>query len=84
MRKIIVINTSPILSLVSALGNLEILSHLYQDVLVPYEVCQEILAGGKMGLAVSEFVSDSWLQKQSSPLTISPFLLNRRIRVFLY
>lgn len=29
-----------------------------------------------MKLGVSEFISDSWLKKQSSPLIIFPFLLN--------
>lgn len=29
-----------------------------------------------MKLGVSEFISDSWLEKQSSPLIIFPFLLN--------
>ncbi len=76
MPNTIVINTSPIIALVSALGDLKILSYLYKQVLVPYEVCQEILAGGKIGFAISAFNSDTYLQKQSSPLQISPFLLN--------
>jgi predicted nucleic acid-binding protein len=72
----IVINTSPLIAIVAALGDLKILQSLYIDVLVPFEVSQEILIGGSTGFAVNEFQSASWLQKQSSPLNISPFLFN--------
>jgi len=37
--KSIVINTSPLLALIAAWGNLERLRGLYQQVLVPFEVC---------------------------------------------
>lgn len=72
----IVINTSPLIAIVAALGDLKILQSLYIDVFVPFEVSQEILLGGFTGLAVNEFQSASWLQKQSSPLNIAPFLFN--------
>ncbi|PNJ93818.1 hypothetical protein CEP15_14030, partial [Cylindrospermopsis raciborskii C07] len=39
-------------------------------------VCQEILQGGSVNFAVSEFNRASWLNKQRIPLTITPFLLN--------
>ena len=51
----IVINTSPLIALVAAWGNLSRLESLYQKVLVPYEVTQEILQGGMNNFAVSEF-----------------------------
>jgi predicted nucleic acid-binding protein len=72
----IIINTSPLIALVAAMGDLKILESLYTDVLVPFEVCQEILIGGTTGFAITEFESASWLQKQSSPLTIPPLLFN--------
>ncbi|BAY76540.1 hypothetical protein NIES25_29920 [Nostoc linckia NIES-25] len=72
----IVINTSPLIALVAAVGDLNILQSLYTDVLVPFEVYEEILIGGTTGLAVTEFQLASWLQKQTSPLNISPFLFN--------
>jgi predicted nucleic acid-binding protein len=72
----IIINTSPLIALVAAMGDLKILESLYTDVLVPFEVYQEILIGGTTGFAITEFQSASWLQKQSSPLTISPLLFN--------
>ena len=39
----IVINTSPLLALIAGLEDLSFLETLYQEVLVPYEVDQEIL-----------------------------------------
>ncbi len=72
----IVINTAPLIALVAALGDLTVLQSLYSQVLVPFEVCQEILVGGSRGFAVAEFEAATWLQKQQTPLTISPFLLN--------
>ncbi len=72
----IVIDTAPLISLVAALGDLTVLQSLYPQVLVPFEVCHEILAGGSSGFAVAEFEAASWLQKWSNPLKISPVLLN--------
>ncbi|MBW4623752.1 MAG: DUF3368 domain-containing protein [Cyanosarcina radialis HA8281-LM2] len=74
--RIIVINTGPLIALVAALGDLTVLSSLYTQVIVPFEVCQEILAGGASGFAVTEFEAAVWLQKQQTPLNISPLLLN--------
>ncbi|MEH1998237.1 MAG: DUF3368 domain-containing protein [Nostoc sp.] len=74
---IIVINTAPLISIIAAIGDLRILQSLYTQVLVPFEVCQEILAGGASGFAVSEFEDADWLQKSPISLNnISPFLLN--------
>ncbi|MEQ9236479.1 DUF3368 domain-containing protein [Coleofasciculus sp. E2-BRE-01] len=72
----IVINTAPLIAIVAALGDLTVLQSLYTQVLVPFEVCQEILVGGSSGFAVMEFEAASWLQKQPTPLTISPLLIN--------
>jgi predicted nucleic acid-binding protein len=72
----IVINTSPLIALVAALGDLTILTSLYTEVLVPFEVCQEILIGGSSNFAIAEFTDANWLQKQPDPLNISPLLLN--------
>ncbi len=74
--KRIVINTAPIISLVAALGDLKVLQSLYNQILVPFEVCQEIRAGGASGFAVAEFEAANWLQKGQTPLNISPLLLN--------
>lgn len=74
--KRIVINTSPLLALIAAWDNLSPLSHLYDEVFVPFEVCQEIELGGKLRFGVLEFQQANFLQKQSAYLEISPFLLN--------
>lgn len=75
-QKVVVINTSPIIALVAAVGNLRLLESLYQQVWVSFEVCQEILAGGTNQFALPEFQQATGLIKQKNPLEISPFLLN--------
>lgn len=72
----IVINTSPLIALIAAMGELNFLQSLYTNIFVPFEVYQEILMGGNTGFGITEFTSASWLQKQTSPLEISAFLLN--------
>lgn len=74
--KQIVINTSPIISIVAALGDLSVLQDLYDRVNVPFEVSQEILVDNASRFAAPEFEADTWLSKENSPLEISPFLLN--------
>jgi predicted nucleic acid-binding protein len=72
----IVINTSPLIALVAASGDLNILHFLYREVLVPFEVCQEICTGGLSNFAVAQFEEAIWLQKQQQPLNINTLLLN--------
>ncbi|SRR6056297_1779426 len=45
-NKSLVINTGPLLALIAGYGDLSLLEKLYQHVLLPFEVCQEIEAGG--------------------------------------
>lgn len=71
----IVINTGPLIALVAALDDLAILQ-MYTRVLVPLEVCQEVLAGGSTGFAIAEFQAAHWLHKQKAPLAVTPFLKN--------
>lgn len=72
----IVINTGPIIALVAAWGDLTILKNLYDRVLVPYEVAQEVLAEGSEQFAIPQFKQADWIQTWSTPLEISPFLAN--------
>ena len=53
--KELVINTTPILALIAAVGSLDMLPLLYSRVWVPWEVCQEIQVGGADGFAIPEF-----------------------------
>jgi predicted nucleic acid-binding protein len=72
----IVINTSPLIALVAALGSLEVLKQLYEQVLVPFEVCQEIQVDNFSRFAAVEFEAATWLQKWQTPLEILPLLMN--------
>ena len=62
----IVINTSPIIALVAAIGNLSVLQ-IYRKVWVPFEVGLEIAAGGNAQFALAEFNAAHWLQKGGQP-----------------
>lgn len=60
----------------AALADLTILRSLYSQVLVPFEVCEEIRSGGASGFAIAEFEAASWLHKWQTPIQINPLLLN--------
>lgn len=45
--KVVVTNTTPLIALTAATGSLEVLRVLYARVIVPYEVAEEIRAGGE-------------------------------------
>ena len=74
--KEIVMNTGPIIALVAALGDLSVLQSLYSRVLVPYEVCREVCAGGSSGFAVEEFEKADWLRRWPEQLHLSPYIRN--------
>ena len=59
--KELVINTGPLISLVAATGDLEALRGRFARIVVPFEVCSEILTGGPAGFAVPEFQAASFL-----------------------
>ena len=71
----IVINTSPIIALVAAWGDLSILQ-MYHRVLVPREVCDEVSTEGSGQFAAGEFAVASWLDKQADYLEITAYLSN--------
>jgi len=74
--KELVINTGPLLAITAALGDLTVLQALYSRVYVPFEVCEEIRAGGPEMFARIPFEKAHWLDKLSEPLEISSFLKN--------
>jgi predicted nucleic acid-binding protein len=74
--KELVINTTPIISLIAATGSLDMLPLLYSRVWVPFEVCREIQAGGVDGFAITEFERTDWLHKQDKPVSVSSLLQN--------
>ena len=69
----LVINTGPVLALAAA-GHLRILRELFAKVIVPYEVVQEIEAGGRTQFAREEFRAASWLDKRAASVSLSPLL----------
>ncbi len=71
----IVINTSPIIALVAALGDLSVLQ-MYREVWVPLEVSEELAAGGAARFALAEYQAAHWLHKHTHTLNIAPHLLN--------
>jgi predicted nucleic acid-binding protein len=72
----LVTNTTPLISITAAMGDLDVLRFLYQQVVVPFEVAEEIRVGGKVGFAVDVFQQADWLDIQPSPVKLSPFLSN--------
>lgn len=74
--KIIVTNTTPLIALTAATGNLDILRQLYTRVIVPYEVAAEIKAGGKEAFGLDVFEQTSWLEIRHSPVELPPYLQN--------
>lgn len=74
-RKRLIINTTPLLSLIAATGGLGLLTHLYSEVHVPVEVEREILAGqGARKFGQTEFLADHFLTRHSQPRQIAPLL----------
>ena len=75
-RESIVINTGPLIALIAAQGDLNLLHSLFRQAIVPFEVCREIEAGGEQGFGVREFHSTTFLSKRKKPVEIEPFLSN--------
>jgi len=70
----LVINTGPLLALTAACGDLRLLAARNREVIVPFEVCQEIEAGGSAGFGLKEFKEAVWLKKWTAPVKLTPFL----------
>jgi predicted nucleic acid-binding protein len=73
-KKQIVINTGPILALIAGIGSLDALKGLYSEVIVPFEVCYEILSGSSHEFGKKEFQEATWLKKIDKPVTLSSYL----------
>ena len=69
----LVINTGPVLALTAA-GHFEILREVFAMVVVPYEVVQEIEAGGRTQFAREEFRAATWLDKRVTATTLPRLL----------
>lgn len=76
LKQTIVTNTTPLIALAAGLGSLDILRALYNRVMVPWEVNEEIHAAGQDAPGVLAFDQASWLECQSEPVAIAPYLRN--------
>jgi len=74
--RVMVTNTTPLIALTAATGSLEILRAVYAKVVVPYEVAQEIKAGGKEAFGLDVFQQVSWLTIIDEPVVLPPYLQN--------
>lgn len=74
-RESIVINTGPVLALIAANGNLDLLSKLFKRVIVPYEVSCELLNGCN-DFGKREFESAGFLERQPAAIEIGDYLNN--------
>ena len=73
---VLVTNTTPLISLAAATGSLEALRLLYRRVVVPLEVADEVKAGGARAFGVEAFDGADWLDVQTLPVTLTPWLGN--------
>ncbi|MEO8497293.1 MAG: hypothetical protein ABI614_19660 [Planctomycetota bacterium] len=70
----IVIKTGPILALIAATRDLSLLSKLYSRVIVPQEVCDEVLASGGTKFGATEFASANGIERRTEPVEIGSLL----------
>lgn len=76
LGRAIVTNTTPLIALAVGTGSLDILRVLYNRVLVPLEVAEEIQANGTDAPGVTAFDRAGWLERLAEPAVISPYLRN--------
>lgn len=69
----VVINTGPLPALAAA-GHLEALRTVFGRVIVPVEVCREIVAGGRTQFARAEFAAAAWHEQRAAPTALTPYL----------
>lgn len=74
--QVLVTNTTPLIALAAATGDLEVLRFLYRRVVVPLEVAEEVRAGGARAFGVDAFEGADWLDVQKSPVPMVPWLQN--------
>ena len=67
-RQAIVTNTTPLIALAAGTGGLEILRVLYDRVIVPFEVVEELYAAGDDAPGVAAFESATWLERRSATI----------------
>jgi len=74
--QVLVTNTTPLIAITAATGNLDALKFLYSRVVVPLEVADEVRAGGQQSFGVDAFNGATWLEIQTKAVVLQPFLQN--------
>lgn len=72
----LVINTSPLLACIAGCGSLAPLQGLYDELIVPKEVAEEIETGGSQRFGITEFNAAAWLRRWHEPVAPLPLLRN--------
>jgi len=72
----VVTNTTPLIALAAATGSLDVLRFLYRRIVVPFEVAEEVRAGGRYAFGTGAFDDASWLDIQAAPVKLLPLLQN--------
>ncbi len=73
MKRPIVSNAGPLIAL-SVIGKLEILNTLFQPIMIPSTVNQEILSGGDKWTGMPSFKDAAWLRVQACHRSKDPLL----------
>lgn len=73
MNERIVSNTGPLIAL-ALVDQLEILSKLYREILVPEAIHRELLQGGAANLGVIAYQNASWIQVRQIATPLDPLL----------
>lgn len=74
--RIIVTNTTPLIALAVATDSLDILRALYDRVVVPLEVSEELLAAGPQAPGVEAFRNATWLERRKDATELPLYLRN--------
>lgn len=74
--RVLVANTTPLIALAAATGSLDVLRFLYDQVVVPLEVAEQVRGGGRSAFGVEVFQDARWLEVRSGPATLPAFLRN--------
>lgn len=73
----LVTNTTPLIALTAATGDLAVLRYLFERVVVPLEVAEELRVGGPKAFGVDVFsAAADWLEVQVQPVALQPYLHN--------
>ena len=73
----LVTNTTPLIALTAATGDLAVLRYLFERVVVPLEVAEELRVGGPKAFDVDVFsAAADWLEVQVQPVALQPYLHN--------